>query len=193
MICFLRCGSTAVLTCKHSVAPLSEKLQGVWKLPIYQQWNLCFKTHVFDHLVWRKQTNLHIPLFPHLIRLCIAPSCSLSVIFLFDSSSIHWSAQYTQGCHLADKLENNTHHDESPIGCMQSLCASQPIKANENHFWWSLYFHHSPQWIWAHLCFSLSVHLPFTFFLTSLSVCACILCVSMRVCRVSNVGVCGNG
>lgn len=40
---------------------------------------------------------------------------------------------------------------------------------------------------------SLSVHLPSTLFLPSLSVCACILCVSMRVCRVSNVGVCGNG
>lgn len=65
---FLRCGTTAGLRCKHSTAPLSEKLQGVWKLPINQLRNLCFNTHVFDQLVWRKQRKLnrHISLTPDL-------------------------------------------------------------------------------------------------------------------------------
>lgn len=60
---------------------------------------------------------------------CIPLFFSLSMIFHF--SNLHPLGQYTQGCHLADKLENNACHDKSPIGCARSLCTSQPIKANE--------------------------------------------------------------
>lgn len=127
----------------------------------------------------KRKLKLHTPLTPDFffLHLCI-PVFSFFLLS-YSLFFLHWSAQYAQGCRLADKLENNTCHDESPTGCMQSLSASQPIKANEKLSWWSLYFHLSPQWIWAHLCFSLCPS-PLHSLPPTIPLCVCVCLYALR-------------
>lgn len=100
---------------------MCEQLGGVWKVPVSHG------NYISPTGKSKRELHLNVPVFPD-IYTCVPPSSPCSPITIRLLSA--FSDQYTQGYGVADKLENNT-CDGSPIGCSLSLCALQPIKANE--------------------------------------------------------------